>query len=205
MTYHLDDAPFTIPQDLSNPVDDIFDSLINLPTGYWLSTFSYLDPMAATTAMGSNSILLSPDSPFSTTSEYTAVESPSSPAHPGTGTSSDTTKPQTYVVPSTPYTGLGAHASLSPPGAYTTYGQPRPQHLPGAAAAAAAVPGDTRMHADPLPLMTQAPDACNTSEVPPTAPPSSVGKVKQPAKRRRKQDTTKRFKCSYCGISMSAI
>lgn len=201
----------TIPHDHLT-IDDVLYEVIHSPTGYWYHAFTQPHPIVmALTTKHSDNVMLSPArTPFPTASEYTAVDSPPPSIHYGT---SHVSRPSTYVAPSPLYTGQHAHASLSPSEVSGIYGQPQQQYLPGAIAAV--VPGDTRMQADPLSLITQALGEHITPEAPPTASPSSppfehsttARKVKQPAKSRRRQDTIKRFTCPYrdCGKSMSAV
>ena len=205
----LDDTLSIVPNDSSAVFlgEDLYDA-IHLPAGYWHTTFR--DPQATAMTMYSDTARLSPSSPFSAASDCTAVGSPLTPIHYDTGTPSHPSKPFTYVAPSTPYTGLDAPAFSSPPGDQTTYGQPQQQHLPDATAVA--VPGDTSMQVDPPPLIPRALDVRTTPESP-TASLSSrsptcfmeTDGVKLPTKRRRRQDTTKRFQCPFCSLSMSTV
>ncbi|KAJ8469504.1 hypothetical protein ONZ51_g8961 [Trametes cubensis] len=105
-----------------------------------------------------------------------------------------------------------AHASLSPWGTTTCYGQPQQQHPSLGAVAAFACDG-VRMQADPSPLTSQALEtpALSSPALPSRKRSSKAAKAsadidneslvkdKKPAKRRRKQDTTKSIPCPECG------
>ncbi|KAH9896476.1 hypothetical protein C8Q73DRAFT_411724 [Cubamyces lactineus] len=115
-----------------------------------------------------------------------------------------------YVQPTSPIE-KDARASLSLPDTTTCHGQPQQQHLSPGAVAAFAFDG-VRMQADSYPLTPQALEVPVPAAPSPASRPckrsSKAGEVqaddviveeKKPAKRRRKQDTTKTIPCPICG------